>query len=241
MIKRLDGEFAPWDIFGARVIAAYQSYYDMRECQFFVASGGKNATPTATISLVDGFAVLSANEGADWEELAAFLRMQPWARLQCGADVAGKLPFPIEWHSMMLRFVAPKKEFAHDGIAVADDPGTVYDILVRCGLGANKHNDWMADLALRWRRGTAQSWMLNAASTGSAVAVTPGHVFIGALGTLPEHRGRGLAGRLISYICEQYPGREIWLSCREELQGFYESIGFERMGDMITLKKEGGA
>lgn len=229
MIRLMD-EFAPWDIYGARVLAAHHSYYDMQECQFWAQDD------SSVISLVDGFAILSAKENADWEELATFLRMQPWSRLQCSADIAAKLPFPVEWHSMMLRFVAPKKEFAHDTIAVANDPGKVYDILTRCGLGAQKRNDWMADLALRWRRGTAQTWMLGEACTGSAIAVTPEYIFIGALGTLPEYRGRGLAGQLVSHICAQYAGREIWLSCREELQGFYESIGFERVGDMITLR-----
>ena len=231
MIRRLD-EFVPWDIYGARVLAAYRSYYDMQECQFWAQAD------SSVISLVDGFAILSAKENADWEELAAFLHMQPWSRLQCSADTAAKLPFPVEWRSMSLRFVAPKKGFAHDNIAVAHDPGKVYDILARCGLGAKNRNDWMADLALRWRRGTAQTWMLGEACTGSAVAVTPEYIFIGALGTLPEYRGQGFAGQLVSHICEQYAGREIWLSCREELQGFYEGIGFERAGDMITLKKE---
>ena len=228
-------EFTPWDIYGARVLAAYRSYYDIQECQFWAQDD------SSVISLVDGFAVLSAKECADWEELAAFLRMQAWSRLQCDAEAGEKLPFPMEWRSMSLRFVAPKKEFAHDAIAVAHDPGKVYDILARCGLGAQKRNDWMADLALRWRRGTAQTWMLGEACTGSAVAVTPEYIFIGALGTLPEYRGQGFAGQLVSHICEQYAGREIWLSCRKALQGFYESIGFERAGDMITLKKEGCA
>ena len=238
------GEFIPWDIYSARVLAAYCSYYDMQECQFWVqdhpgpaghpSTGGELS---AAISLVDGFAVLAAKESADWEELVAFLTMQPWSRLQCDAETAEKLPFPVEWRSMLLRFAAPKKELAQENITAANDPGVVYDILTRCGLGAKNRNEWMADLALRWRRGTAQTWLLNDVCTGSAMAVTPGHVYIGALGTLPEHRGRGLAGRLVAHICGQYAGREIRLSCREELRGFYENIGFERVGEMSTMGK----
>ena len=241
MIRLLENPFEPWDIYSARVLAAYRSYDD---AQAWVHSGGKNATPTAVISLVGGFAILAVKDNPDWEELAAFLRMQPWSRLQCGAEIAEKLPFPIEWASMLVRFAAPKKEFSYENIAVASDPGEVYDILAQCGLGLKNRNDWMADLALRWRRGTAQTWILDvkgsegAVCTGSAVAVTEGFAFIGALGTLPETRGKGLAGKLLTYIAAALGGREIWLSCREELQGFYESLGFERAGDMITLKKE---
>jgi len=190
------------------------------------------------MSLVDGFAILAVKQDADREELTAFLQIQPWARLQCDAGAAARLPFPHAWRSMMLRFAAPKKELVCETITVASDPGEICDILARCGLGIKNRNDWMADLALRWRRGTAKTWILGEACTASAMAVTPGQVYIGALGTLPEHRGKGLAGRLISHICGQHAGREVWLSCREELQGFYESVGFERTGDMITLKKE---
>jgi len=242
VIKLLDGEFEPWDSFSARVLAAWRNYDDAQAWVQDACRGGVPAArPTAVFSLVDGFAILSAKEDADWEEIVAFLQMQPWSRLQCSKDLAEKLPFPTEWTSMLVRFVAPKKEFSHENIAVASDPGAVYDILAQCGLGLKNRNEWMADLALRWRRGTSQTWMLNGVCTGSAVAVTPGHIFIGALGTLPKHRGQGLAGQMIAYICGQYAGREIWLTCREELRGFYESIGFEWAGSMITLQKEGDA
>jgi len=43
---------------------------------------------------------------------------------------------------------------------------------------------------------------------------------------------------LIAYVCAQFTDRDVWLTCREELRSFYESIGFERAGDMITLHKE---
>jgi predicted GNAT family acetyltransferase len=98
----------------------------------------------------------------------------------------------------------------------------------------------MADLALRWRKGTARSWMIGGLSTASATALAEGYCFIGAVGTLPEARGRGLAGQLVTQIAaaQQAQGREGWLSCKEELAGFYESAGFARAGEMATLQKE---
>jgi len=271
VLKLLAGEFAPWDMFGARVLAARRSYEGLKDAQCWVQegcrggifaaqaqtpqslgsqqanqaqtsdlSGGKNATPTATLSLVDGFAILSAHENADWEELVAFLRMQPWKQLQCDSATAERLPFPVEWRSMLVRFAAPKKESLGD-IAPADDPGAVYDILARCFPDMQNRNDWMADLALRWRRGTARSWIMDNACTASALAMTEEYAFLGALGTLPEARGKGLAGRLLTHIAGEMAGREIWLACREELQGFYEGIGFVREGEMVTVRKEADA
>lgn len=232
MMKLLDGELEPWDLFSARVLAARRSYDDAL-CWI--------QDDTSVISLVDGFAMLSAKPEADWEELIAFLQMQPWLHLQCNSETAEKLPFPVEWRSMLVRFAASKKEFAHEGIAAANDPGEVYDILARCFPGMQNRNDWMADLALRWRRGTAKSWVLEGKCTASALAMTERYAFLGAVGTLPEARGRGLAGRLLTRVAGEMAGREVWLSCREALQGFYEGIGFERAGDMLTLRKEGDA
>jgi len=232
VIKQITEPFEPWDIFSARVLAAHRSYDD---AQFWMQD------ESSAISLVDGFAIFAAKENADWEELIAFLQMQPWRRLQCSADVAEKLPFPIKWHSMQLRFVALKKEFDHDNIVPASDPSEVYDILARCFPDMKNRNDWMADLALRWRRGTAKSWIIEGMCTVSAIAMSENYAFLGAVGTVPEARGKGLAGRLLAYAAEEMSGREVWLSCREELQGLYESIGFERAGDMITLRKEGDA
>jgi len=247
VIKLLDGEFVPWDLFSARVLAARRSYDDGQFwAQGCESSGGnyfcatkvrKSAAPIAVISLVDSFAILSARENADWEELVVFLQMQPWRQMQCGAEVAKRLSFPIEWTSMLVRFIAPKQELSNNNIAVANDPGEVYDILARCFSEMQNRNDWMADLALRWRRGTAKSWIIENACTASALALTETHAFLGALGTLPEARGKGLAGRLLTHIGEYYAGRAIWLSCREELRGFYESIGFEWEGEMITLNR----
>jgi len=207
----------------------------MPGCQFY--AGGPH-TPAAVCSIVDGFVILSAKENADWEEVTAFLRMQSWRQLQCDSDIAKRLPFPVEWTSMLVKFAAPKQELSIDNIAVANDPGEVYDILALCFPDMQNRNDWMANLALRWRRGTAQSWVMEHTCTASAIALTESYAFLGALGTLPEARGKGLAGKLLSFICGQYAGREVWLSCRKELRGFYESIGFEKAGDMITLKRE---
>jgi len=242
------GKFIPWDIFSARVWAARRSYDDG---QFWVQNHPALRAPlhggecTAAISLVDGFAMLAAKESAGWEELLAFLQMQPWVRLQCTDQTAAKLPFPAEWTSVLMRFGAPKRVPLDPDpcpLTLAADVGEVYDMLVRCGFeGMRERLPWMADMALRWRRGTAQSWIAGGLSTASATALSQGYCFIGAVGTVPEARGRGLAGQLVARIAIQQRalGREIWLSCREERAGFYESVGFVRAGEMVTMRKEG--
>jgi len=237
MIKQITEPFEAWDSLSARVLASWQSYDSHAWLQHPppppLAEGGL----AAVISIVDGFAVLAANENANWEELGLFLRMQPWSRLQCESQFAANLPFETEWASLIMRFASAKMPPAAS-CRIASDPAIACDILTQCDLNIKNRNDWMADLALRWRRGTAKTWLLDDICTGSAVAIAPGHVYIGAVGTLPEHRGQGHASRLVAHICAYYHGREAWLSCREGLGNFYGKIGFEIAGEMSTLTKE---
>jgi len=230
MITQMTQDFTPWDCFSARVLASWHS----NDGQHWVQDN------SAVLSVRnDGFAVLAAHDDANWEELCAFLQMQLWNRLQCAAEIAARLPFKTEWTSLTMRFVEPKLVPVQRG-RLATDPREVYDVLIHCDLEIKHRNDWMADLARRWRHGTARTWMLDAVCTASAISMgtTGGHVWLAAVGTLPEHRGQGLASQLVAYVCECCGGQTIWLTCREELRGFYETIGFAPAGQMATLQKE---
>lgn len=229
-------EFIPWDIYSARVLAARRSYFDLPQALFWVQED-ETQSITAALSFVDGFIVLAAKEQADIEELTAFLRMQPWSRLQCADNAAAKLPFDVEWRSMFLRYDSPVPP-AVSPLQPEQDPGIVHDIVAQCFDDVQNRSAWMADLSLRWRRGTAQSWVMDEQCTVTALALTENYAFLGAVGTLPQARGKGLAGTLLRQVAAQLPEREIWISCREALQGFYESVGFVRQADMVTMKQE---
>ena len=228
MITQLTQGFAPWDSFSARVLASWHS-----------GDGQHWRQDNAAVLFVrdDGFAVLAAHDDADWEELTLFLQMQPWHRLQCDAKTAARLPFETEWTSLVMRFEEPKLLPAQQ-CRLATDPREVFDVLTHCGLESERRNDWMADLARRWRLGTAKTWMLGQGCTASAAAIAGGHVSLAAVGTLPAQRGQGLASQLVAQVCEHYKDYVVWLTCREELRGLYEAIGFAATGEMITLQKE---
>lgn len=229
MISQLTAPFVPWDSFSARVLAAWRS------CDGTDQQWQQNNTRAALSVRGDGFAVLAAHDDANWEELILFLQMQPWNRLQCAAETAARLYFETEWTSLVMRFVEPKLVPAQH-CCLAADPREVYEILTHCGLEVKHRNDWMADLARQWRCGTAKTWMLGGACTASAAAVTGEHIWLAAVGTLPEHRGQGLARQLVAHVCAQFNDHTVWLTCREELCGFYETIGFVPAGEMATLR-----
>ncbi|MDR3313834.1 MAG: GNAT family N-acetyltransferase [Oscillospiraceae bacterium] len=261
MIRLLEDEtpafvaFCGRDPLAARALASLRSYAGLRgtdAAQCWVQEAAP-AQVTAALSLADGFAVLSATAEADRAELTAFLRMIPWHNLQCDAAVAQHLPYPEDWDSCVVRFNAPARAMpAGLAISPANDPGTVYDLLERCGFPDIKNRSlWLADMALRWRRGTAQSWLIHkndnicnsdntvaALGAASAMAITERLTFLGAVGTLPEARGQGLAGMLLTKIAteQQAQGRAVYLSCRRELLGFYQSVGFAEAGAWVCLR-----
>ena len=255
MIRLIEAEtpvfaaFCAQDALGARILAALRSYTglcgsDAAQCwaQSCAVAGESLA---AAIALADGFATLYAEESADWDELAAFLRMQPWRRLQCGAETAAHLPFAEAWRSRVLRFRSPGRE-PLEGVEIirAEDLRTVYDLLEHSFASVKNRDLWMADMALRWRRGTARSWLLlrkgEALATASAIALTETFAYIGAVATLPEARGQGLAGELLARVAEQTQaaGREVVLSCLPELAGFYRGVGFGEAGEWVMVNCE---
>ena len=239
-------QFCAHDALGARILATLRSYTgltgsDAAQCW----AQEINDQPIAVISLIDGFATLYANESADWDELAIFLQMQSCLHLQCDAQIARHLPLEEAWRSQVLRFNAPARApLIGVEIIRANDPSEIFELLESNFASVKNRELWMADMALRWRRGTARSWLLRREgvnhSTASAMALAENHAYLGAVATLPEMRGQGLAGELLARVAEQQKaeGREAILSCLPELAGFYQSVGFETAGEWVMLKLE---
>ena len=234
MIRMLEAssikQFSPWDIYSARVLSAWRTYGNG---QFWQQNDHQ-----AAISLVDGFIHFSATEDADFEELTAFLQMLPWERLRCDSALIDRLPFPVEQQSMTVRFIAPKKQ-GNPNIHFVKEIDEFFEI-IRQGFPDVDQHAYAKDLALRWQRGTAQTWTLDGMCTASAVDITENFCFLGGVATLPQARGKGLAGQLLTEIAsaQQRAGRDVYLSCKRELLPFYEGIGFAAVNDYAIFRKE---
>jgi len=237
MIRMLEAasikQFSPWDIYSARVLSAWRTYDGG---QFWQQNDHQ-----AAISLVDGFIHFSAKKDADFEELTGFLRMLSWDRLRCDSALTQRLPFQIDQLGMTVRFIAPKKQ-GNPNIHLVKKINEFFEI-IRQGFPDIDQSAYAADLALRWQRGTAQTWMLDGVCTASAVDITETFCFLGGVATLPQARGKGIAGRLLTEIAaaQQRAGRDVYLSCTRELLPFYESLGFSVVNDFAILRKEDNA
>lgn len=62
-------------------------------------------------------------------------------------------------------------------------------------------------------------------------------IYITFVSTSPQHRGKGLAAKVLQHIIGQNKGKRIILKCEDALKPFYEKLGFKAVG-AITVYKE---
>ncbi|MFV0414421.1 MAG: GNAT family N-acetyltransferase, partial [Oscillospiraceae bacterium] len=203
-------------------------------CGFYLANN------TGVLMLQGGNALLCGR--ADPEELAAFFRFTwvenfksektlppgfeqgPQVRMvyrQTGAPAAGRLPAGVlleeEPSLWQLAF--------EDEVLPLPDTGGYY-----------------ADACLRRARGLEH--IVCAAAKGRYVATAgvyslqPQGAYITAVQTLPEWRGRGIAGALVAHLASRCGGRLVWLTCKPALVPFYQRLGFARQGHIIECIQE---
>ena len=62
------------------------------------------------------------------------------------------------------------------------------------------------------------------------------------MATLPEHRGKGLSSSLLKTafpIIKQNFCKLLWCNARSEAQGFYQKVGFEKVGEEFEIPTVG--
>lgn len=93
---------------------------------------------------------------------------------------------------------------------------------------------WLVDFSHRIRHQTARSVLLmanqSACATAAALVVTQPAVFLGAISTNADCRGKHYASSNIRRLCNAYADRTIYLMCKPEKQCFYEKLGMIRVG-----------
>lgn len=121
---------------------------------------------------------------------------------------------------------------------------TFYDLLARNNPGyfPADYPDWLVDFSHRIRHGTAFSVLLEHdgrfVSTAAALSVTGPAVFLGAVSTNPECRGKHYANTCIQYLADRYADRTVYLMCMPEKQTFYEKTGMKKAGEFSVVQRK---
>lgn len=111
-------------------------------------------------------------------------------------------------------------------------PEKLHDLLCQCFENMPAFASWYVDVSHRVRHGishVATEWRgEQCIGCAMTVAETPGAVLVGAVCTLPQYRGQGVASRcLTALLHELNTDRAVYLTVQENgLVSFYEKQGF---------------
>ncbi len=178
-----------------------------------------------------------------WEELHHFLQMQPAGKLAGSAKLIdgydlrfGQLPAVS--HPSGPRMICQRlpDDVSESLVCPCESLGKVYDLLAQadpCFAKRHCKDDYLARL-LFLKRGGGQFFQLcvqdrTAAVGGILLPEGCDYGLILNLCTLPEFRGQGLGGQLVSRLCLEafWQGKTPLLDCADQqLERFYQKLGF---------------
>lgn len=236
-------EFCGRDVFGTRIAALHKAYEGVGGAEFFTQRGTDGHT-LAAISNVGGAVTLCCTDSSDLDELSAFIRFTRAENVLCdgaygekfglkrtGSGNVVEVPSNIKAETDLMFVTNADEAFSYKGI---------FDTLGACDFAVGNFSDWLADISLRVRRGTAEMVSVSedgiVAATASALFITESAVLLGAVGTLPPFRGKGYAGALVRSLAQKYTagGRRTELLCEAHRLSFYKSIGFRKTGQWFA-------
>ncbi len=234
-------EFCGADAFGTRILAQLQAYAGQSFAGFWVQEQGGRLS--AVCSRVDGALCLSMNEErVDIMELRAFLQQLGFSYALMELSCAENLGYVPERQGAIQRFQKAAVSPAVAQTMRSDELAQVWRLLTDSGFRhLGSYGDWLADIAAKYRCGAAQFFAVHHAAQLQACAGvlfrTRQAAFLGAIAAKPECRGKGIAGGLVTAIAlaEQREGRRVELFCEENVSGFYQKIGFEKIGEWVEV------
>lgn len=237
MVKLIENknelDFLPADPYAARITALADTYGTEHSfAMFWVQENNENKT--AAVCRVDGNMTVCCGDGADYEELAAFINAVGFASITSDADVMKKLGF----NPSKISFTVEYKGGATVGNVekVCDcDKRKIYDLLCSCGFELGDYNAFLADVCARLNKGTASfaAIMHEDEPCACAFALFKGRksILLGAVATNKNARGRGYASEIVGTLAEENSEKKVFLFCRNDsLADFYSKIGFEKVG-----------
>ena len=237
-------QFCAGDCLGVRAIGpllAYGTKYPFVSAWEQVDDAGHR---TAFLTRSYGDITVSITEGYPEEsltELQEFLQVIGWSSLTADPVVTGK---PRTGYRMKLKTGADctaKGTSEPVSFVENEDLALFYRLLAQNNPGyfPAPFDEWLVDFSHRIRHGTAQSLILQAdgkpAATAAALSMTEEAVFLGAISTNPECRGRHLAQTCILQLTARFADRPVHLMCLPDKRPFYEHMGMRCAGEFSTV------
>lgn len=236
-------EFCRRDVFGTRIACLYNCYstdYDF--VKFWKQTDGEGKIISA-VSRIDGDVTLSSS-GENAEEVYEFLKIVGFRTVQCEKRIARLMGAASSIDGYVVEYKGNKNEIKKINADKLFRPKEIYDIIKSAKLvGVGEYLPWLSDTTFRMNRGVTEA--LTAVEDGAPVACamklfsTDTAVLLGAVATMPEYRGRGLAGALVTSLAESEKNKRVELLCKHDsIVDFYKSIGFTVKNEWSIITDE---
>lgn len=173
---------------------------------------------------------------ADREELLSFLQMIGYQTLISTPDVTGTKETGCLMKLEKGEDCIAKESAEAVSFLENENLAEFYTLLQKNNPGylGQDYEAWLVDFSHRIRHQTARSVLLmanqSACATAAALVVTEPAVFLGAISTNADCRGKHFASSNIRHLCNAYADKTIYLMCKPEKQCFYEKLGMIRVG-----------
>ena len=236
--------FCDRDVFGTRIKAYFNCYSTDYDFVKFWVQTNDDGEVTAVISRVDGDMTL-CEYGADYEELLQFVKIVGFTTIQCRRETAQHFTDKEVLWGYVVRFC---EEMPCKDIATKDsfELKEIYDIIKAENLtGVGDYLPWLSDTTFRINRNTAKPLLaqIDGRNAGCAMVLfrTDKAALLGAVATVPEFRGKGVARTLVTKLAvgEIADGRRAELLCKNDsIVEFYKSIGFEAIDEWSLITDE---
>lgn len=220
--------------FAVRIKAYAECYgFEAPFAEFWVQNIGGAAT--ALVSRIDGAVTVEASDGCDISELREFISV-----IGCCSLLAEKRVLSgIFAENARTGIIMEKTGGGRASPNYTEPPyKELYSFMCRAGSFGEvlpEYESWLLDISARVVRGKAKSAFCRidgeCVSSAMLLFISGGEAVLGAVCTLPEYRGRGLASHLVKELCENSGCGKIYLLCKAEMREFYERLGFSVSGE----------
>lgn len=236
--------FCTHDVFGTRISAYFMTYgTGFSFASFYLQESGNQIT--AAVCRIDGNMTICCKKNADIEELNEFIDIVGYSSLMCDADICGGLNLKSQKTGYIVEFKESKKTSENKEICFSNgfELSDIYDILNRSGFdGLPEKLQWLQDVSTRLKKSTAYAEAINENGKPAACAMvlfeTEKAALIGAVATVPECRGKGYAGALVSALAGEMAEkkkRAELLCANNSIYDFYSRLGFVKTGEWALV------
>lgn len=195
---------------------------------------------------------ISSDINADLEEIAFFLKFNPYFRRLTGkSEVILKIKeFMGNCQSLDFDFMTCNEQiYVNEDYNIETCPNlkSVYEVMEAAqsdDFTVGKFAPWYADVSHRIRHGCARAYLMRvndepvSACLVSAESSRAG--LISGVATNPDFRKKGYASAVVKKACRDLLncGKLPVLECLPALTGYYSRLGFKKTGDVTSLEAD---